>query len=37
MFYGTSLQVDDNNYYTAVLYEDLTGCIGVDCPDTKPV
>lgn len=35
MLYGTAVAVDDNNYYSAVLYEDLTGCIGPDCPEQK--
>jgi hypothetical protein len=35
MFYGISVAVDDNNYYTAVLYEDMTGCIGHECADKK--
>jgi len=35
MFYGTAVAVDDHNYYTAVLYEDLTGCIGTECADKK--
>jgi len=35
MFYGTAVAVYDKNYYQAVLYEDLTGCIGHNCADKK--